>query len=423
MLQSIARQQRVQLRRLLTPALAAQHRTAAAVPCILTSRTFSAAAANPATATAAVSTPATAAPVKGKGKKSAADAAAAAAAAESSKNTVSLEEEYNSLPPIPKPSAAELDALCLTEEQLRFASRPMPDASERHQLLPAVYVAEGKRISDHGAEDVGKYYPLNQSILSQIPSAIHRTMSQEYMGGGNYHMIRQPGLDLVKDLKLLSAGKPVARRVFGLRGASGTGKSASLHYAAQYLREYSEANPDKPWLIIATRGQEFSSEKRGFLAPSTVKPGVYDQALYTMDYFGALARSEEKALKLITIKRKDKLADVNWPEGQVGTTLFDLVTLASIDRAQAPRLLYEFVAELRLPTEVPVAIMIDNLNIWDQVCEFIEPHTYNQMDPRKLALVDAFAYFTKSPPVSSHLQYTYIARATSIVSSSITSVC
>ncbi len=162
--------------------------------------------------------------------------------------------------------------------------------------------------------------------------------------------------------------------------------------------------------MVATRGQEFSTEKRGFLAPSTVRPGVFDQALYTMDYFAAMLRTEEKALKLITLKRKDKLADVAWggsdatssasdPPVEAGTTLYDLVSLASRDRVQAPRLLYDFVAELRLSTEVPVAIMIDNLNIWDQVCEFVEPHTYKPMDPRKLALVDAFSYFTRAPPV------------------------
>jgi hypothetical protein len=94
------------------------------------------------------------------------------------------------------------------------------------------------------------------------------------------------------------------------------------------------------------------------------------------------------------------MVDVVWPEGKVGTTLYDLVELASTDRAQAPRLLYDFVAELRLDTEVPVCVIIHNLNIWDQVCDFIEPLTYHQMSPRKLALVDAFDYFTRKAPVS-----------------------
>jgi hypothetical protein len=400
MLQSVARQQRAQLRRLLAPALAAarpaQQQTAAA-PAIAV------AVAMPACSSAArmFSTAAAAAPAKKGGKKAEAAAAAAAAAAEEDKKGGGLEEEYNSLPSIPKPTSAELDALCLTEEQLRFSKRPMPDAATRRSMLPAVYMPAESPISSHTAADAGKYFHVREEIQRTIPTVLHRTMAQEYMGGGSYHMIRQPGLQIVQGLKQIFEGKQpaVARRVFGVRGASGTGKSASLHYAAQYVREHNLSNPDKPWLLIATRGQEFSTEKRGFIAPNPTKPGIYDQALYTMDWFAALAKSEESALSKISIKRKDKLADVQWPEGKVGTSLLDLALLASSDREQAPRLLYEFVAELRLPTEVPVLVIIDNVNVWDQVCEFVEPHTYMPLNPRKLALVDAFSYFENHAPV------------------------
>jgi hypothetical protein len=404
MLQSVARQQRAQLRRLLAPALAAarpaQQQTAAApaiavavaMPaCSSAARMFS---------TAAAAAPAAPAAKKG-GKKAEAAAAAAAAAAEEDKKGGGLEEEYNSLPSIPKPTSAELDALCLTEEQLRFSKRPMPDAATRRSMLPAVYMPAESPITSHTASDAGKYFHVREEIQRTIPTVLHRTMAQEYMGGGSYHMIRQPGLQIVQGLKQIFEGKQsaVARRVFGIRGASGTGKSASLHYAAQYVREHNLSNPDKPWLLIATRGQEFSTEKRGFIAPNPTKPGIYDQALYTMDWFAALAKSEESALSKISIKRKDKLADVQWPEGKVGTSLLDLALLASSDREQAPRLLYEFVAELRLPTEVPVLVIIDNVNVWDQVCEFVEPHTYMPLNPRKLALVDAFSYFENHAPV------------------------
>jgi len=244
-------------------------------------------------------------------------------------------------------------------------------------------------------------------VQRTIPPQLQRSMAQEFMGGGGYQMIRQPGLQIVDGLKQIHAANKLGnKRVFGVRGSTGTGKSASLHYAAQYIREQNALTPEKPWLLVATRGQEFSTEKRGFIAPSSVRPGLYDQALYTMDYFGAMLKTEAEALRLISLKRKDKLADVVWPEGKVGTTLYDLVELASTDREQAPRLLYDFVAELRLPTEVPVCVMIDNLNVWDQVCEFIEPFTYTKLDPRKLALVDAFSYFQREAPVR-HIAHTH----------------
>lgn len=78
--------------------------------------------------------------------------------------------------------------------------------------------------------------------------------------------------------------------------------------------------------------------------------------------------------------------------------MFDLVTLASTDRAQAPRLLYDFTAELKRSTEVPVLVLVDALNVWDQVTDFVEPLTYKKMEARRLALVDAFSWFTQKPP-------------------------
>lgn len=330
--------------------------------------------------------------------------AAAAAAAEKESNALSAEDEYNMIPPIAKPSAADLEALCLTEEQMRFAKRAMPDAAARRKMLPSVYVPEGRSILEHSSTDVGSYFEVPESMQRAVPIQIHRAMAVEFMGGGGYMMVREPALSLKNEMQKVHAGESIKQRVYGLRGASGCGKSATLHYISQYIRAQNERTPEKPWLLIATRGQEFPLEKRGFIAPSNVKPGIYDQALYTMDYFARMAQTEAEALKLITLKRKDKLADVVWgPEGTPrGTTLYDLVLLASTDRAQAPRLLYDFVAELRLDTEVPVCVMIDNLNVWGQVSEFIEPHTYKPLDPKKLALVDAFDYFTREAPVRQH---------------------
>lgn len=343
-------------------------------------------------------------------KKGATDAVAASSSTGGRHGVVY--DEFNLVPPIPKPSAEELAQSCLSEKQLRFARRPMPSSSQRLELLPSVYLGP-KPISSHGSSDAGRYYSVDEELLKTIPPTIHRSMAGEYMGGGMYHMIRQPGLDIVQTLATVEAvgarngGKlPYAlnKRVFGLRGASGCGKSATLHYLAQYAREQSRSNPDRPWLLVATRGEEFTRETRGFIAPSLTKPGVFDQALYTMEFFANMLKTEGEALKRIKLKRGAKYDDVQWPEGAKGETLFDLVSLASTDREQAPRLLYDFTAELKRATEVPVLVLLDDYNIWDQPTEFIEPLTYDKMHARRLALVDAFSWFAQKPPVSTQQQ-------------------
>lgn len=340
-------------------------------------------------------------------KKGGKKAAAAAATTESPLTNSTLGDsttqydDFNRIPSQPKASPDELAQSCLTEEQLRFSKRPMPSSEHRHEVLPTLYLGE-KPIADHTASDLGKYYTVGADVLASMPPNVHRTMSQEYMGGGPYHMVRSPGFEIVQALKQIEAGgesaKSVKQRVFGVRGESGCGKSAALHYATQFAREQTKRNPSKPWLLVATRADEFSTETKGFIAPSAVKEGIYDQALYTMEFFTNLLKTESPALKLIALKRTRLYGDIVWPEGQTGTTLFDLVSLASTDREQAPRLLYDFTAELKRATEVPVLVVLDNLNVWDQVCEFIEPYTYQHLDPRKLALVDAFSWFTTKPP-------------------------
>jgi hypothetical protein len=342
-------------------------------------------------------------PAKKGGKKG----TAAAAASDSSTGALLLSgpkyDEWNLIPNQPKPSWEELHQACLTEEQLRFAKRPMPSSEHRAELLPAIYLG-AKPIAQHTKEDFGKYFTVGKETLDTMPREIHRTMAQEYMAAGPYHMIRNPGWEIVQAMKTIESGpeglKKVDQRVFGIRGESGCGKSAALHYTIQYAREQSRANPSKPWLVVATRAEEFTTETKGFIQPSTVKEGVYDQALYTMEFFGNMLKTESGALKLIKLKRARKYEDLTWPEGNPGQTLFDLVTLASQSRELAPRLLYDFTAEIKRSTEIPVLVVLDNLNVFDQVCEFVEPLTYAKMDPRKLALVDAFSWFQNKPPVS-----------------------
>jgi len=330
--------------------------------------------------------------------------------------------DFYRIPPIPKPSQAELDAAQLNEKQLRFAKRPMVPPEERAELLRKIYAQPDHGIEQHTKVDLGKYYPLDQSMIDLIPRQIHKPMAQEMMGGGKYMMIRPAGLEVVQSLKSIyqhsadpsafaaaqASDRKLAKRVLGIRGNSGCGKSATLHQAVQLARAQSLSNPSRPWLILATRGEEFTQEKRGFIKASAVKAGVYDQALYTMDYFSKIVVSEESALKLMPLQTgpsvdEEYLPFLTWKNGSdnaEGRTMYDLAQLAATDREQAPRALYAFMQQLKVPTACPVLIAIDNLNVWDQVCEFIEPYTYEQMQPRKLALVDAFDYFTKRAPAT-----------------------
>ena len=69
-----------------------------------------------------------------------------------------------------------------------------------------------------------------------------------------------------------------------------------------------------------------------------------------------------------------------WLEYEEGApkTLYDMVRLAAHDITQAPAILYDFVAEVRQITEVPVLVAFDALNEWDNPSPFPDP-----ADPKK----------------------------------------
>lgn len=416
----------------------------------LSSRHFAATAAPTSTPTAAASPAASAKPARQSKSAQVAAAAAAAAAAEKEqarKNATKDEALFTAELP-EKPSKEELDALCLDEVQLRFARRPRATYAHRYELLPSVYVQPGKNILTHTHADVGKYYKLTEEQQKEVGSHLQRSVSEEMMATGGYMMVREPGYTLVQKLKTIYSNTLLSmeerekidrdnsldrlKRIYGIRGSTGCGKSAALHYAVQYAREQNKQTPLHPWLIITTRGEEFTQEKRGRIVESSVRDGKYDQALYTADFFANMLKTESAALEKIKLKT-DMSKTIDWSpvtETEIaqaeeeektyagaqnreniqyssieGKTLLDLVTRGSIDIAQSPRILYAFTEELNVATEIPTLIAIDNLNVWDAVSDFVVPFTYNAMPARQLALVDAFAQFTKKPPVS---EYTHV---------------
>jgi len=65
----------------------------------------------------------------------------------------------------------------------------------------------------------------------------------------------------------------------------------------------------------------------------------------------------------------------------------------------APELIYEFVNTLRHQNNVPLLVLIDNLNAWDSVSQFIDAkNAYKPLPSRRLALVDAWSTFQHLSP-------------------------
>lgn len=274
----------------------------------------------------------------------------------------------------------------LSDDEKRFGSRAMPPLEARAKYMPSTYTTKSK-MRDHVASDVGKYYSVTDDLLAQVPGAISRTMQKEYMGGGKYQMIRVPEVRLNKRLTAIQDAKRPSNAVFGVRGYTGCGKSAYLNYAAHFARQ-------NGWLIIATRGEEFPFEKRGMITASATRTDIFDQALYTMDFFKRLAESEGDNLKKIQLKTEVK----NHASLNGKSTLYDLAIAISESRELAPELLAPFIAEVKQADEVPIMILIDNMNVWDSQSAFIKPLTYEPIQARELALVDAFSTFQTSAP-------------------------
>lgn len=38
-------------------------------------------------------------------------------------------------------------------------------------------------------------------------------------------------------------------------------------------------------------------------------------------------------------------------------------------------MVYDFIKEIQYDTEVPVLVLIDDINLWDQISQFLDPHT------------------------------------------------
>lgn len=229
-------------------------------------------------------------------------------------------------------------------------------------------------------------------------------------------MIRQVAWDSVNSVKNGSA----VGTITAVMGRKGTGKTQCLNYLAQYGYESEK-------LVISTQGLEFTHEVLGFVESNDDrKEGVeiFDQPVYTKDWFGRLCANNESALKKIALKGDYSTFDFEWKEGEVTDerfvkeadtkqrTLYDLVSLGARNVATSADLLYRFVDEIYAisSSEPDVIVIVDDMNFWDHPSEFLHPRRVKPIPSRQLALVDAISKFTKEAPSRSSVFFTMSPR-------------
>lgn len=299
-----------------------------------------------------------------------------------------------------KAEAAVLEEATLPSFEGLFSKQKSTDSSpaamtpiaERVEKLPGVYTAQAL-VSEHSAEDVGKFYQVQRGdAMPGFPVALDKAMEAEFHGSRDYMMIREPAFGFVQQMKKLESGddKSIAGKRFGISGRKGCGKSAAVHYIAQFAAQ----RPN--WLVLGTAGDEFPKDLLGLIQVNPHRTQVFDQPPLTQQWIGDIVKGQKEALSQIKLKRKYKYA-------LAGDTLYDLAVFASNPEnvADVSTTLYDFIEEARMATEVPVLVAIDSINAWDGVSDFPDPdNLFRRLPAARLALVDAMATFMLAPPVN-----------------------
>lgn len=239
------------------------------------------------------------------------------------------------------------------------------------------------------------------SLARQFGKFVH----QEVESTGGYLLVRQHALDFVKQLqKLGQIGNDVRGRTYHVSGESGCGKSATMLYAAGACREFG-------FLTIAIRPDEFTRLHRGAILPSSSVPGTFDQPGLTQMFLARLLDEQPEQLEKIKLKRG---ADVysSYSSASPLVTLADLVRIGASESRSSPQVLRDMVAEIKLDTEIPVAVFVDNVNLWDHSTAFSEPRTYKKIMARRLSLVDTFQDFHYRAPANGVSVFSFTGLAT-----------
>lgn len=247
--------------------------------------------------------------------------------------------------------------------------------------------------------------------------------------------------------------KNLRGRLVAVTGQSGCGKSVTLVQAAMAARQLGH-------LVIPSWGPDIWNDLKGFIRPS-MRPesferhprGLYDQARFTSAWLTELIRTSgpelaqirlhklypywqamgdedvqkrrryrrrvaRAATNLVVDKENPEIAKDRefWelhcaeqraaraqvqevpPTHPEAHTLYDLVAWGALNEEEAPDVLFDVIEVLQHQKQVPVTVIIDNLNSWDTVSDFHEPETVKRLDRRQLAMVDAFWRLVEKPP-------------------------
>jgi hypothetical protein len=282
-----------------------------------------------------------------------------------------------------------------------------------------VYLSRKAAVLQHTEADVGKYYEIPAEIVAALPithvqshTKAKQPLKEEFERCLSYMMIRRVPWELAQKVKLPAS----LGTITALVGRRGTGKTACMNYLAQYALE------QKDTILISTQGLEFPNEMKGFIkANNARRPDleIFDQPLYTQHWFSLLLKANADVLAKVPLKGDFSAFDFKWQPDvvyderyvrEVDTeqrTLKDLAELGARNVDWAPDLLYRFVEEIYSlrANEPRVLVLVDDLNFWDHVSEFIHPGKVKPLPSRQLALVDAIARFThKVTPCATQTQ-------------------
>jgi hypothetical protein len=81
-----------------------------------------------------------------------------------------------------------------------------------------------------------------------------------------------------------------------------------------------------------------------------------------------------------------------------------LLEQATLNTDIAGLIMYDFVEEIKLATEVKTLVLVDNFNVWDQDSQFRRPdNPFKKIKNRELSMVDAFMGFYKGQGIKNGL--------------------
>ena len=276
-----------------------------------------------------------------------------------------------------------------------------PSFSERLSSLPQLY--SNTEIAAHSRVDVDKYFLLSAEQQQSIPSALLPPLADEWRLTGGYMQLHAAYLPLIERLARVHdelSGRSALMKPIGVHGGHGVGKSALLTYLSVWAKE-------RGWLVVAVRADEFTMEQLGWIEASSERPGLFEQPLYSQYWLSQLAAAQPHLLANIALKAQ-------YPFAANCRSLLDLLHLARDDVTLSTSVLYATVAELRTASEVPVLVLMDNVNVWDGLSQFVDPDSRSALPlpARRLALVDALSAFQHVSPLLGASVFATTAHAT-----------